>query len=227
MSNVQTVVLDGIKYYVFENRYAIVEGFENELMQQKVKIPNVVNGYPVLAIADFAFINTDIEEIDLPESIEAIGSMAFQSCEKLTAIYGTNYSANSMVAPMVVGLGAFSGCINLHSFATVQNIARVCDLAFSDCGNLQHLKVSVKHVEREAFNGCPKLSALNFLHNAEICDDGIKNSGIKTIRFLGDAKISKKVVDSLQKNDVEIICYGESNLFDLAYQGLPVVFYDD
>lgn len=68
-----------------DNTYA-VKGIAEKLYRRNVIIPPVHNGLPVYAIADYAFDNSAITAIEIPNSITFIGNGAFRSCYNLTSV---------------------------------------------------------------------------------------------------------------------------------------------
>ncbi len=72
--------------YTVENKKATIVSTDGEL-RGSVKIPSKLGGYPVVAIDDLAFMfNTFITDIVIPDSVETIGSGAFDSCLLLRSV---------------------------------------------------------------------------------------------------------------------------------------------
>ena len=71
----------------------------------KVVIPSTLGGYPVTAIADFAFYYAEnvFASLRIPDSVTSVGTRAFMNCNALTALYvpasweGTAMLANAAV----------------------------------------------------------------------------------------------------------------------------------
>ena len=71
----------------------------------KVVIPSTLGGYPVTAIADFAFYYAEnvFASLRIPDSVTSVGTRAFMNCNALTALYvpasweGTDMLANAGV----------------------------------------------------------------------------------------------------------------------------------
>ena len=78
------VVIDDVKYVVENGAAAIVTytGSSSTLV-----IPATVKDVPVTAVGASAFEgNTNLTSIDLPDSIQVIGSRAFANCTNLSTI---------------------------------------------------------------------------------------------------------------------------------------------
>jgi BspA type Leucine rich repeat region (6 copies) len=75
-----------------------------------VNIPSTLNGYPVTTIGDFAFENTALFGVTIPDSVTSIGEYAFYYC----------YTLPSVTIPASVtniGAEAFAACPNLWNIA--------------------------------------------------------------------------------------------------------------
>ena len=76
--------VDGVEYFIDNNTLEIV-GYTGTAAS--LTIPATVNGMTVVRVGDAAFTgNTTLTSIDLPDSIQTIGSRAFAGCTKLSEI---------------------------------------------------------------------------------------------------------------------------------------------
>lgn len=98
-----------------------------------VKIPSTYNGLPVVAIADYAFLNCIyVESVEIEAGLTIIGDYAFNGCVNLKSVeigegvtiignfFAFTYcsSLESVVIPVsttCIGLSTFSGCTSLKS----------------------------------------------------------------------------------------------------------------
>ena len=88
---------------------------------EDVTVPDMIDGLPVTAIADYAFHNcTSLTHITLPNSITTIGDYALEGCTSLNHITLLNSSIS-------IGHQAFFGCAGLLT------IIRIGDDEIFDC----------------------------------------------------------------------------------------------
>ncbi len=82
-----------------------------EVRTGTVTIPSQLNGLPVLAIADRAFVGqTKLKKVTIPDSVESIGCGAFENCKYLTSVsIGKNVK--------FIGAHAFTGCSSITGIA--------------------------------------------------------------------------------------------------------------
>jgi len=72
----------------------------------RVRIPEKIEGVAVTSIGDYAFLNSGIMEVYIPNEVTNIGRGAFYSCEGLTSVN----IPNSVTS---IGGRVFAGCTNL------------------------------------------------------------------------------------------------------------------
>lgn len=149
------------EYHVGEETVSI-KGYKGE--SKDVVIPEKIENLPVDFIQVCAFAGTDIESVDIPDTVTAIGHNAFHSCKKL------------------------------HTVKMGNGVETVYDEAFKNCESLVILKLSSKLSEAgtAAFSGCTSLKELHIpksfnkwysevFYNNSISkltfEDGIENIG--------------------------------------------------
>lgn len=81
-----------------------------------VAIPSTINGYRVVAIADYAFANSSVSAVVIPPSVTSIGWFAFSGCTSLSSV-----SIPSSVTS--IGYAAFDGCDRVTVLCTVGSYA--------------------------------------------------------------------------------------------------------
>lgn len=139
----------------------------------EVVIPSeVVNGkvrYRIVAVAEKAFMNKDIESVTLPNGLTQIGKSAFSNCKYLQRISGND---NTLAH---IGEEAFSNCTSLSSICSMEHLNTIGKKAFSNCSNLTSFtfSASVNTVSTGAFSMCGRLYNITISPN----DDQVINFG--------------------------------------------------
>lgn len=113
------------------NCNAIIKTGTNTLIVgcKNTYIPNSVT-----AIGDYAFGESEIMTIDIPESVQSIGKRAFYSCRNLT-------SANIPSAVTRIEKQVFDNCTSLQSIIIPQNVVFIGESAFRCCSALSSISV--------------------------------------------------------------------------------------
>ncbi|MCM1059805.1 MAG: leucine-rich repeat protein [Eubacterium sp.] len=127
----------------------------------------------VKRIFDWAFMNSKIEEVVLPNDI-SVGIGAFSDCYYLTSINTGELSELSdyvfhkcilldninISNATVIGSRAFLGCSSLTEITIPQNIQTIKTETFMDCTSLVtvNLPESLYKIEKKAFYNCSSLS---------------------------------------------------------------------
>ena len=98
-------------------------------------------------IGDYAFNGcSNLEEIDLPDSVKEIGSNAFSGCAKLSSItLGSNITT--------IGYNAFYGLTNLTTVTLPSKLKDIAGNAFANCKNLKEYIVSDENKDLSAKDG--------------------------------------------------------------------------
>ena len=116
--------------------YALLPDWTIEIQKYKgdktaVTIPEYIDGYSVSKISDKAFYNCkSITSISLPESLECIGTSAFEGCTSLSFkdfVIGENITS--------IGERAFYGCKFSGSLTIPEGVSVIGDEAFGDIYN--------------------------------------------------------------------------------------------
>lgn len=82
-----------------------------------VAIPSTINGYRVVAIADYAFANSSVTAVVIPPSVKSIGWFAFNGCASLSSI--------SIPASVTsIGYAAFDGCDKVTILCVANSYAK-------------------------------------------------------------------------------------------------------
>lgn len=163
-------------YYSFEK---YVKSYnkkdKNEPEEEKetvITIPSEYKGLPVKIIGDAAFsMNGIIEKVIIPDSIEKIGTMAFNKCEKLN-IDGLSKNLKR------VGYFAFNGTKAIKTPAFKKGGAFIIDDWFLSADDVEELTIPnyIKGVADYAFYFCGKLKKI-------ILSESVKYIGMKAFAF--------------------------------------------
>ena len=119
---------------------------------KKKKLQKVVLPETVESIADYAFSESSITEIEIPSSVREIKNYAFDGCaqlERLTLADGLS----------VLGKNVFSGCSSLKSVRIPDSIKSIPASTFFKCTALQQVELpeNLESIESGAFANCTSL----------------------------------------------------------------------
>ncbi len=127
--SVQAETNDASFTYSLSGDKAVITGYTGT--DSQVTVPDTIDGYAVSQIGEFAFfMNTNITEITLPETIEVIDDYAFFKCSKLSKV---SIEKNSTLR---IGTSAFEGCISLREIVLPDTVTEIGERAFLSCSNL-------------------------------------------------------------------------------------------
>ena len=149
----------GYVYSVIGNQ-ALIEDVEDNLTGE-ITVPETLGGYPVVSILDYAFRDSKVESIKLPDSITFIGEGAFINCEKLKKI-------NLPLGVKEIKKDTFSQCFSLKEVKLSGTVTLIGGNAFFNCSSLTKIYlIGVKDIEFSAFRNCKKLSDVAFSDSLE------------------------------------------------------------
>ena len=127
-------------------------------------IPETVNGYSVTGVSGFR--ESDIVDIQLPETLKFIAEEAFFQCSKLEsieincpeAVIGKFAFAGSAIQTAditaeIIDENAFLNCKELNSVSLNEGVESIEAYAFYDCGSLAEIEIpsTVKTIGQGAF----------------------------------------------------------------------------
>ncbi len=99
-----------------------------------VTITNIINGYSVTAIGDYAFYNhTNLTTVTIPAGVTSVGFEAFASCSGLTSV-----TISDSVTSIRDGAFAESG---LTRAAIPKNVTNIGEAPFANCPGLTNIDV--------------------------------------------------------------------------------------
>lgn len=98
-----------------------------------VRVPETVNGEPVIGLAPGCFAGcAELTTILLPDGIVNIGPEAFSGCTRMRGLFlpeGTR----------TVGEDAFAGCLGLEAVYVPSSVRSIAEGCFSDCAGLLYI----------------------------------------------------------------------------------------
>ena len=155
----------------------IITGYAGE--NTELTIPVQINGIPVIAIADRAFIGSSLQQITIADTVTQIGASAFENCRSLISValpgsvtaIGSRAFAGckslrtvSLPGQMItLESGLFEGCTYLHSVSLPSALETISENAFRNCSYLStvNLGAKVSSVDASAFSGCSHLTGIS------------------------------------------------------------------
>lgn len=133
----------------------------------------------------WAFVGSGLEKLELPASLETLGTAAFNGCTKLKTVTVADGSQLQMV-----GQSSFAGCTSLESFQFLGSSVAVTigKNAFSGDTKLPTFTIpgTVTTIEEGAFNGCSAMTSVTFDTPARITTIGagaFQNAGLLSIHL--------------------------------------------
>lgn len=162
---------------------------------------NIVLENNITEIKSSAFVSSDVVSIVIPESVESIGSSAFEGCRKLTSIeLGSNITS--------LGYSVFEECTSLQSVKLNANITSIPGSTFYKCSSLSNVEIGspITEIGESAFRDCTSLTKFDV-------PSGVTTIGLRA--FAMDVNLTDVTLpSSLTKIDREAFsnCYGIADL---------------
>lgn len=110
----------------------------------------------IVAIGDYAFSSTSLNEVAIPDSVTSIGDCAFEYCP-LTRIEIGNNITN-------IGIAAFANCGKLQDAIVLGEVTTISSYAFQNCYNLvtTTIPATVTNINEAAFSNCNNLRGVYY-----------------------------------------------------------------
>ena len=218
----------------------LIKVTDKDIINGTVNIPNNIT-----EINEYAFANTNLRFIDIPEHVNKIGYLAFSKCEFLQKINLPN-------SVTLIGKGALMNCINLQSINLPNNITKIekymfeyCEkikniklqrniteikeYAFDYCLNLQSLVVEcdIQKIENSAFKYCPKLDTIIVSEDTiytnlnNICEQIQNDNGPKYFNINLNSSLFN-IINSISHSDLSIDSVSNYVINDFTIYNTPI-----
>ena len=181
----------GIYYNITGNNTVEVTRSDenNNTYSGSVSIPETVtnNGteYSVTKIGSYAFQNSAVTSVSMPECITSIGTVAFYGCKNLESV-------TLPESLTTVGNYAFNDCRLLKAIKIPSVVTTIPDRCFSGCSSLESVTIpeGVTDIGGAAFSGC-NLKALTLPESLEAIGSSAfyGNQSLKSVNI--PAKVKK------------------------------------
>ncbi len=115
---------------------ATITGLAVDYTPTKLQIPNVIDGYKVIAIGNSAFKDcTNLVSVVIKDGITSIYSEAFKNCNNIVTIELSD-------SITTISYGAFWNCSSLNSIALGENVSYIDSYAFNYCNSLNRVYIT-------------------------------------------------------------------------------------
>ena len=179
---------DGFIHVIIDNIHYGLKGNEAIVSRQgpnvmgNVVIPQNINyngkDYIVTSIGDFAFSNcSNLESIDIPNSVKSIGVFVFYFCDKLESIE---------IPDSVKSIDSYAifECGSLKRIVIASGVESISDFAFLNCSNLIiYCEDSSKPSDWDYYWNDSKRPVVWDCKNNEVADDGFIHVIIDNIHY--------------------------------------------
>lgn len=134
----------------------------------KADTVNIPSG--ITQIKSYAFANSYITKVVMPDTVSKIGDSAFLNCKKLTI-------ANIPSGVTSIGKSAFSGCVLLESAYLPYGLQTLGEGAFRNCKKIKEIDIgdNIEKIEANVFSGCEALQYVTVSENITEIGDGAFN----------------------------------------------------
>ncbi len=146
----------------------------------KVRIPDEVEGEPVVKIGEKAFEESGVMYVYLPDTVKVIDLYAFKDCTGIADI-------DLPESVIEIGNNAFKGCAGLTSIKIPSGVTELGPGTFDDCGSLVSVELSPNMTRAIGFRDCPQLTHIDIPDSVtEIV--GFGRSGVTELVIPGNVK---------------------------------------
>ncbi|MCL2073402.1 MAG: leucine-rich repeat protein [Marinilabiliaceae bacterium] len=209
----------------------------------KDEITDIIIGYGVTRVGNFAFSNYNNLISVVLSSVTSFGNYSFEGCDNLVSVNipsityieeGAFKGCTSIVSlklPKVTAIGyqAFKDCTSLATIE-MSNVLTIGEEAFQDCNLLFHIEMqSVETIGNSAFSGCETLFFADLPNIITIADNAFENCTSLIFLSLSNQLMSVGIRAFGSCSSLEnIFCYSLnppdaiSDLYLGTFEGVPV-----
>lgn len=127
----ETTPVENFEYEIIDGEMSI-EGYTGN--DTEIVIPDVIDGINVTQIGLFAFQNTNLTSVIIPDTVTKISQSAFDNCKSLSKVY----IPDSVIE---IGHAAFIHSSQLKEITIADRVHRIESSAFLDCTSLEKVCV--------------------------------------------------------------------------------------
>lgn len=193
------------------------EAFKDCLTTESVILPDTLE-----AIGSMAFFASGVKSVKIPNGVETIGRMAFCCCRSLlTVALGASVKC--------VGAGAFESASKLYKVEFNKGLLSVEKRAFADCKSLTSavIPAGIKELSDGVFSGCGNLQSVVLSEGLEEIGEHafygarLRNFVIpSSVIFVGDGAFAGSDVASFKTESGSPFCVTDGCLIDVSAKRL-------
>lgn len=204
-------------YEKYDEESVILTSYQNCDYSKNISIPAEIDGFKVIGLGEFLFENSDVESVNVPNTVNRIHETAFLNAKELksisvqaggrfasyegglynkelTILYKFPEGANDVLFPediKEIGKEAFRGSV-VEDISLPETIRTIGEGAFS-YSSLKKIELSegVTAIPQWAFASCESLSEINFNRITEIGENAFR--GCKSLENVGFSADLKKI----------------------------------
>ncbi|MBQ9898905.1 MAG: leucine-rich repeat protein [Ruminococcus sp.] len=174
-------------YELVNGGYTVVSCDSSAIL---MSFPETRNGYPITAIADYAFSGCEnISEIEVPRTVKSIGAHAFSGCTSLTKVTLPDTIS-------IISEGMFLGCSNLKEVNISDDVTTIGSYAFAFCSRLESFELpsALSYLGDSVFTECTSLSEIKADSNTNfVVENDILLNSAKDKVYRASAALSGSV----------------------------------
>jgi hypothetical protein len=158
----------GLSYAIWPDRLTCTVTGIGTCKDRALKIPPVIDGYKVIALASNAFKDcTNITSVTIPNSVTSISHQAFYGCTSLSQV-----TIPSSVTEIYSG--AFRDCTSLTSITIPNNVTYIGGYAFRNCVGLTDITIpyGVTTIDSGAFYDCTNITSITIPNSVTFLGSG-------------------------------------------------------
>lgn len=207
------VDIEGILYKNSKKRKSLI-CFPAGKSEKIFKIP-----IGTVVIHDYAFYECkNLNEIEMPKSVECIGDFAFHRCENLSKIILSKNLKN-------ISVSAFNHCVNLKKVILPDSIKSIEEFAFFRCKKLEEINIpnSTINIKNYVFAECGTLREIKIPNSVKKIGSNVFMGCINLLNIFVDSSNNKYIdVEGIlyNKHKTELICY-PSGRMDTSFK-IPI-----